>query len=550
VPRKRLICMAYPESPAITRTDSCHRGLAGQGEEHYHSIQMNRKEDLSDSELQQLITPFSERLLELCSLSRRPEMAEAIRTPLYVGKVLSYSTRLEEFIDFCGAKHNQHWVPSRDSLAAIKLISNLSNIVMHIRSACPHYSLLENISSFLEETDEQLDILRNAWLASLDQLSRLGELHRLRVGDDYQQPDFTVRLPETKLPGDLDKIAVSEPEAVVVNMATSFLNLFTETEILNLCDEDPDTYPAYIPDQIDETSLRNLEVQFHNLQSVYDTRLASSNIESVDSRLPLIRGHASIIFHLLEAATHLIHYYERHMAGCIAVDDGVFCPISPRDILGVVFRYCLKYADDFLSSSISLCREVIASYAEQGEIEVPVPRYRGFHVRPSTLVAKIVQHYGSSVMLSLDDMEINAGQPLELFRVNEKINAQKRKSVAGVVCTLDIADLPPGLGDPTDIARAGLRELMDRQLIVGYQQPVELPDLTKAPDEAAVEYMNRVIAQLLAEGKIDIRTDLTIRFTGDKRVLHDLRILAENGYGEDDFGNNIMLPKELSYLKR
>ena len=51
-------------------------------------------------------------------------------------------------------------------------------------------------------------------------------------------------------------------------------------------------------------------------------------------------------------------------------------------------------------------------------------------------------------------------------------------------------------------------------------------------------------------GKIDIISDTTVDFTGDKRVLHDIQILAENGYGEDKFGNNIVLPKELSYLKR
>jgi hypothetical protein len=34
------------------------------------------------------------------------------------------------------------------------------------------------------------------------------------------------------------------------------------------------------------------------------------------------------------------------------------------------------------------------------------------------------------------------------------------------------------------------------------------------------------------------------------RVLEDIRTLAENGYGEDKFGNNIVLPKNLSYLKR
>ena len=58
------------------------------------------------------------------------------------------------------------------------------------------------------------------------------------------------------------------------------------------------------------------------------------------------------------------------------------------------------------------------------------------------------------------------------------------------------------------------------------------------------------IAGLQATGQIDIRTDLTVTFIGDKRVLADVDALARHGYGEDAFGNNVLLPRELSYLRR
>ena len=57
-------------------------------------------------------------------------------------------------------------------------------------------------------------------------------------------------------------------------------------------------------------------------------------------------------------------------------------------------------------------------------------------------------------------------------------------------------------------------------------------------------------ALLQAKGQLDIRTDLTVTFMGDKRVLSDVDALARNGYGEDAFGNNVVLPKTLSYLRR
>ena len=51
-------------------------------------------------------------------------------------------------------------------------------------------------------------------------------------------------------------------------------------------------------------------------------------------------------------------------------------------------------------------------------------------------------------------------------------------------------------------------------------------------------------------GKIDVTTELSASFTGDRRVLDDIRLLAENGYGEDNFSNNLPLPERLAYLRK
>lgn len=51
-------------------------------------------------------------------------------------------------------------------------------------------------------------------------------------------------------------------------------------------------------------------------------------------------------------------------------------------------------------------------------------------------------------------------------------------------------------------------------------------------------------------GKIDINLGMEVKFTGDKRVLGDIKLLAESGYGEDSSGNNVPLPKKLAYLRR
>ncbi|MCC7221255.1 MAG: hypothetical protein IT490_11080, partial [Candidatus Contendobacter sp.] len=85
--------------------------------------------------------------------------------------------------------------------------------------------------------------------------------------------------------------------------------------------------------------------------------------------------------------------------------------------------------------------------------------------------------------------------------------------------------------------------------IILYQQPLQLSN-EFSHDGILLEKVTAEIARLQATGQIDIRADLSIRFTGDQRVLDDLELLAQSGYGEDHFGNNTTLPRELAYLRR
>ncbi len=57
-----------------------------------------------------------------------------------------------------------------------------------------------------------------------------------------------------------------------------------------------------------------------------------------------------------------------------------------------------------------------------------------------------------------------------------------------------------------------------------------------------------VLSITLAAGVIARKGCKTVFFQGDKRVLHDLQLLAKYNYGEDEKGNQTLLPPELSHL--
>jgi hypothetical protein len=89
--------------------------------------------------------------------------------------------------------------------------------------------------------------------------------------------------------------------------------------------------------------------------------------------------------------------------------------------------------------------------------------------------------------------------------------------------------------------------------IMIYEQPLSIPDELSFKNSETCSVLTVVteeIARLQAIGKIDIQTDLTVKFVGDKRVLQDIKLLSESGYGEDNFGNNIALPPEINYLRK
>ena len=203
----------------------------------------------------------------------------------------------------------------------------------------------------------------------------------------------------------------------------------------------------------------------------------------------------------------------------------------------------------YLVCARHLCQDMLKRYAEIGEIEAPVPPYRGFHVRPATLISRLVIHYGSEVQMKLQGQRYDAGSALELFRANEMINAQKRRSLANKILSLKLIPTTTSAEDIKQIVRRIVVKLAEQGVLIMYEQPLSLSDEPVDKEGTITEQVVSEINRLLLAGKIDVDSGLRAKFIGDKRVLADIKLLAESGYGEDSFGNNIALPEKLQYLR-
>jgi len=494
-------------------------------------------------------------LADFISLSLLISKLPPDKTPRsMVGRILLEASRCEELLDAFGAPRNEYWAPVRLAAAVAKAFSRVIYNMFHIYLSARGYNLLEVEGDFISATRESLFLLLKIFADASGNFIKLAKRMKLDsmlfTAEEYKFEDTPI---SGKLESNLRHKTAENSRDTAVYVATSFLNLCGECNWLDVHKKlKPGQYHNCIPSPINEVNLRHAANNFHNLQSMYDTYLSGSDIAESDKNLPVMRGQISVVFHLLDTVVTLVHFYERHALSNWNMK--LKTSIVNKKLLAIIVEYFIAFADKYICVTQELCKSILKSYAIQGEIEVPIPNYRGFHVRPSTLIAKIIMHYGSEVKMKLNGTIYNASLPLELFRANEELNQRKRKAVTKYSLAHKFVKNDAGVTYDTILMRKILRavflDLSEKQKIMIYDNDYSFDDIEPHMNETLAEFIKRAIGLYLAMGRIDIISGDKVRFEGDIRVLEDIKTLADSGYGEDKFGNNVVLPGSLSYLKR
>ncbi len=472
--------------------------------------------------------------------------------------VSSQAELAETLLDSCGAKENRAWFFLREIVASVRCFSKVSYILRYLELRASTYDILDGETSEFKTITEDVrklfdGMLRKGFAALEAEASDIGiTIPQEGVTAD----DFPYFCTPGKLYADMWVESSSREEEAIVKIATSYLEIAEEYTLLGFCQIfSPERLIEMVPEHVNEERLRTFEAEVHNLQSVYDTYIGYTRMEANDARLPKLRSCVSIALHLLEIATVLVHFHERHERSSRHVDiyqklQGITGTYQILDAMG---NYALFYCTRFLQKGKQLSEEAVMDYAQITSKRIPIPMYRGFHVRPSTYIAKIARHYGAEVQMHLGDEMYDASCVFDLFRANEKINMEKRRFIAKkLISAQHIA--PTDAHTLPQVIKREIKYLIDEKLLVVHQEIVPddllIPDLDKSlftPEEVRGA-INEVITRLLALGKIDITMPLYVTFIGDKRPLGDIAILAQSGYGEDSKGNNVPLPEQISYL--
>ena len=508
---------------------------------------------VDEHEFAKLIETRARKLLGLLNfLAGCEDAKEALTRPL-LGELLSQAVQLEEILDSYDAGKNCTWCRLRSLTAAIKAFSDTSYELIHIRNRISSYRLLPVDRDFFAATEQTLTFTADILLRVAREMVAKAQALNLDVPprEDLART-YAEHMPKGHLNHDCGTRRAETVAETVAMLTTEFLNLASGSQgVRAASNAKPEDYDLCLTASLREERLRSLEFHFHNLQSQYDTYVSGTEAEHQDEDLAVLRGHASVVFHLLKTATVFAHYYERHVnkqrCAALAMAESL---VDRDELLTTLMTYSITFIDKYIGCAVNLCQEMLQRYAEKGEIEVAIPKYRGFHVRPSTLVSKLALHYGSEVRMRLEDQVYDARSSLDLFRANEKINAQKRRWLAAEIVRLGLVPETSGDQDIVAIVRSVVLCLAAKGKLIMYEQPLELPDRLCPTEGTLLEKVTTETGRLLAMGKIDIGIDIKARFIGDKRVLADIQLLAKFGYGEDNFGNNIALPDTLAFLRR
>lgn len=397
---------------------------------------MYYERNVCDISFKEKVRIFSHDYLKCCKYIARFDSPRYLFTKKLFSTLISSSQVLEDFLDFHGAKNNANWYFYRELTASVRHLSLGGYCQTHIANRLIFYDLKDS-ETFEAQGTETLFFLRQSLMRLAPVI--LEEAARLEISlpeDDYAMADFPGVTTSQMLAFDIDDTNKDQQKKNIVKIASELIDIAGKFDDLGLFEPvSLEEIRRMVPERVNEVEIRRFEMQVHNLQSSFDTYVIHGGYRFGDRRLKAMRGHFSVVFHLLQMIGRLLHFYERHLheAGYKAlykqVQERLAALVDPATLLDRTINYGLFWVCRFLNDGKHLGRKILNENIERRSIRVGIPQKLGFHSRPSLLVAKIVQHYGGQVELVVDTDRFDASSVLDIQWAGGKINKEKIETV-------------------------------------------------------------------------------------------------------------------------
>ena len=362
-----------------------------------------------------------------------------ILTKKLYSKLITTSHLLEDLLDFHGAKNNREWVYYREFCALIRHFALAGYSQKHILNRYSFYSFEKGDHvKFKQEARNTIIMIQNCLQKASPVIIAEAERLGIKIPDyGYRKTYFPEILSGQHLEHNIDEFEDTGQQGEnLTRIASEFLEIIKDFEHFAFYEKyDHKKLRELVPEKINEVEIRRFEMLLHNLQSSFDSYVISTRLSSNGMKIIQLRGHFSIVFHILQVAGRLLHFYERHLHDVghkdvyNSVGELLSNMVESDILLDHTVNSCLFYAWQFLSSGKKLAFEIVNENMERGSIVVGIPKDRGFHSRPSMLVAKIVRHYGGEVNLCIGEDKFDASSVLDIQWAGGKIKKENIEEI-------------------------------------------------------------------------------------------------------------------------
>jgi len=336
----------------------------------------------------------------------------------FLANVINYASDAEHLLDRYRARYNMNWIYFRELTASAKNFGKASFLLEELKKDFNRESvLIEEKDDFIRKAESASfflnEVIVNIFMELQNEAVRLG----MSIPEENPLSVYGLKLQkEVILPHTIEESADSEiafttqkilHRCVAFEKDADFLERVIQSKARGLI--------AQIPGHINEGKLRRLGTRLHNLVSWYDSYVVNHSIEREFPELKKMRESFSVQLNLSKIGTILAHYFERHLMMPSPVVHKLKKLVPVPKLLEDALFFALEYQVKCFHSARQFAEAVLPNMLEEVTYDLPVPRRLGFHARPSTLVAKVVQQYGAEVKMLVDDQAFDAGSILELL---------------------------------------------------------------------------------------------------------------------------------------
>lgn len=375
---------------------------------------------------------FSHDYLMCCRYIMSWDKKKSHFTKILYSRLIGASQVLEDFLDFHGAKNSEAWYFYRELTATIRHLSLGAYSQLHIQNRMVFYDLPET-EVFHREGQETSNFLTHSLVKLAPVI--VAEAQKLQIPfpeSAFNEADFPPITTQEILNYDIDDEAKDVQKKNIVKISGELLRIAQSfDEFVFYEPYSQDEIKALVPEKVNEVEIRRFEMLVHNLQSSFDTYVIHGGYRFGNRKLKQLRSYFSVVFHLLQMIGRLLHLYERHLheAGYKniykQVQSNLSDLVNPDILLERTINYGLFSVSHFLTTGTDLAKEILNENIERALITVGVPVALGFHMRPSLLVAKIVQYYGGEVELCVGQDRFDASSVLDIQWAGGKIQKEQ-----------------------------------------------------------------------------------------------------------------------------